>query len=166
MPSSRLAWIGLAIRLGTAGIWLVAGITKLFELETFKTGVAAYDVLPHSLVAPFAYALPFVEAGTGLYLLIGLFVRPAAILTSVMIVAFVAAQAQAWARGLRLDCGCFGSLAASRVGFWTILRDTALGIPGLVMAIKPARALSVDMKVLGLADGFGPGWHAKPARYR
>lgn len=150
-------WVGLALRLVAAGIWLAAGVPKLADLEHFHTQVAAYDILPHALVSPFAYALPFVEVGLGLYLALGLLIRPAAILASVLMVVFIAAQAQAWYRGLVLDCGCFGTLALQRIGLVTILRDTGLGLPSLAMAIWPARLLSLDSYWLGRPDRFAIG---------
>jgi uncharacterized membrane protein YphA (DoxX/SURF4 family) len=150
-------WIGLAIRLGAAGIWLAAGVAKVADLEHFHTQVKAYDVLPHALVGPFAYALPFVEIGIGVYLLIGLWIRPAAILACVLMVVFIVAQAQAWYRGLVLDCGCFGKLSIEKVGLATILRDVGLGLPSLAMAIWPARKLSLDSSWLGRPDRFTIG---------
>jgi uncharacterized membrane protein YphA (DoxX/SURF4 family) len=148
--------VGLAIRLVAAAIWLFAGIAKLFDLEHFRSEVAAFKLLPHALVTPFAYGLPFVETFLGLYLLLGLLVAPVAILTCVLMAAFLIAQVQAWARGLSLDCGCFGTLAQQKVGFWSIARDAALGIPGLVLAFRPARYLSLDQRFLGLPDAFAP----------
>ena len=56
----------------------------------------------------------------GLYLLAGLLTRIAAIVACALMVLFLIAQAQAWARGLSLDCGCFGTLTHERVGLWTI----------------------------------------------
>jgi len=152
-----LPWIGLVIRLAAAGIWLAAGIAKLADLEHFRTQVAAYDVLPHALVGPFAYALPFLEVGIGLYLAVGLWVRPVAIVACGLMVVFIAAQAQAWYRGLVLDCGCFGAVAQEKVGLTTILRDVALGLPSLAMAIWPARRLSLDSYWLGRPDRFAIG---------
>jgi uncharacterized membrane protein YphA (DoxX/SURF4 family) len=146
--------IGLAIRLTAAAIWLVAGSAKLADLTQFHAQVDAYRLLPQTLEAPFAYALPLIEVGLGVYLAIGLFVRPAAIFGCALIVVFVAAIAQAAVRGLTLDCGCFGSLAAERVGPGTILRDAALGVPSLVLAVWPARFLSVDRAWLGRPDRF------------
>jgi hypothetical protein len=67
-------------------------------------------------------------------------------------VLFLIAQAQAWARGLSLDCGCFGTLTHEQVGLWTIVRDVSLGVPSLVMALYPARLLSVDAAFLVLPD--------------
>ena len=95
-------------------------------------------------MAPFAYALPFLEVVVGLYLLVGLWIRPVAIVACVLMVVFIVAQAQAWYRGLVLDCGCFGTISQQKVGLTTILRDAALGLPSLAMAIWPARKLSLD----------------------
>lgn len=149
-----LPWVGLAVRLTAAGIWLAAGISKVVELETFRAQVAKYDVLPHALVRPFAYVLPFLELGIGVYLALGLFVRAAAAVACVLMVLFVIAQAQAWARGLVLDCGCFGSIAQQQVGFWSIVRDAALGIPSVIVLLWPPRRLSVDAALLGRPDRF------------
>jgi uncharacterized membrane protein YphA (DoxX/SURF4 family) len=151
---SALPWLGLALRLGAAGIWFAAGIAKLTELEHFRSQVAAYDLLPGSLVSPFAYALPFVEVFLGLYLALGLLTRPAAIATSLLMLLFIIALSQAWARGLVLDCGCFGGIAREKVGAWAVVRDTALGIPGVLLAVWPARRLSLDARLLGLPDRF------------
>jgi len=153
---SALPWAGLGVRLLAAAIWLVAGAAKLADLEHFRDQVGAYDLLPHAVVGPFAYLLPFLEVGAGLYLLIGLLVRPTAILTCVLMAAFLVAQVQAWARGLSLDCGCFGTLASESVGFGSVLRDAALGLPGLALAIRPARRWSLDSRLLGLDDAWRP----------
>lgn len=152
MPRSALPWLGLAIRLVAAAIWLVAGAAKLPELETFRQQVLRYDVLPGALVTPFAYALPFVEVGLGLYLALGLFVRATAGATTLLMLVFISAQAQAWARGLILDCGCFGAISREPVGLASVLRDAALGIPGLVLLLWPARRWSLDRRLLGRDD--------------
>lgn len=146
--------LGLGIRLLAAAIWIAAGVAKIGDLEHFHAQVHAYRLLPTAFELPFAYALPFVEVAVGTYLAVGLLIRPAAILSCALMVAFVAAMAQAWARGLSLDCGCFGELARERVGAGTILRDAALGLPSLVMALRPPRLLSLDRSRLGLPDRF------------
>jgi uncharacterized membrane protein YphA (DoxX/SURF4 family) len=145
---------GLAIRLAAATVWLVAGAAKVADLTHFHAQVEQYRLLPHALEAPFAYALPFVELFVGAYLLVGLLTRAAGIAACVLMALFLIAQAQAWARGLSLDCGCFGTLTHERVGFLTVLRDVALGLPSLVMALYPARLLSIDRSFLGLPDSF------------
>jgi uncharacterized membrane protein YphA (DoxX/SURF4 family) len=138
-------WVGLAIRLLAAGIWLVFGLIKIADgLSTFEGQVAKYQLLPHVLTAPFAYALPFVEVFVGLYLLFGLMTRFAAAFSCVLMVMFLAAIGQAWARGLHINCGCASTTFQEKVGVWAFLRDLGFGIPSLVMLIWPARLFSLD----------------------
>jgi uncharacterized membrane protein YphA (DoxX/SURF4 family) len=152
----RLPWIGLAVRLAAAAIWLAAGFAKALDFTAFQSQIAGYDVLPAGLVEPVAYVLPIGEILLGCYLLVGALVRPAAIVSTVLIGIFIAAQAQAWARGLVINCGCFGTADLQRVGAGTILRDVALAVPSLILVVWPARHLSVDKTVLGLDDPFSP----------
>ncbi|HEY3068696.1 MAG TPA: MauE/DoxX family redox-associated membrane protein [Gaiellaceae bacterium] len=148
-------WIGLAVRLAAAGIWLVAGVAKIAGLTAFKAEVAAYDVAPSTLVEPIAYSLPFIEVALGAYLAVGLLVRPAAALSVALMLLFIGVQAQAWARGLSIECGCFGGLSRETVGAGSIARDVALSLPSLLLLIRPARHLSLDRRLLGHADAFG-----------
>jgi uncharacterized membrane protein YphA (DoxX/SURF4 family) len=145
-------FLGLAIRVTAGLVWLVAGAAKIADLEHFRVQVEAYRLVPDGFEAAFAYALPFLEVGIGLYLIVGLFVRGTAALSCVLMALFVVAMVQARLRGLVLDCGCFGALARQPIGWWTIARDVALGVPGLVMLILPARFLSLDARLLGKRD--------------
>jgi uncharacterized membrane protein YphA (DoxX/SURF4 family) len=169
---TAVAGLGVLVRLTAAGIWLVAGAAKIADLQHFHAQVVQYRLLPHALEAPFAYTLPFVEVLVGLYLAVGLLTRAAAAVGCVLMILFLVAQAQAWARGLVLDCGCFGNLSHETIGLWTILRDVALGIPSLVMLWRPARWLSLDSALLGLPDRFasqswgGAGGRARLLRRR
>ncbi|HVO38513.1 MAG TPA: MauE/DoxX family redox-associated membrane protein [Spirochaetia bacterium] len=152
---STLPWLGLAIRVAAAAVWLVAGLTKLPDLAAFPALVERYDILPRFLAEAFAYALPFFEIGLGLYLAAGLFVRASALIGTALFALFLAAQAQAWLRGLPLDCGCFGTISRSTVGPGTIARDFLLGIPTFLMLAFPARKLSLDRRLFGARDSFG-----------
>jgi len=146
---------GLAIRIAAAAVWIGAGAAKIPQMESFRDLVGRYGILPPALAAPFAYVLPFFEIGLGLYLAVGLFVRGSALVGTVLLVMFLAAQAQAWARGITLDCGCFGTAVQSTVGPLTMLRDAGLGIPTFLMLALPARWLSLDRLLFGAADRFG-----------
>jgi uncharacterized membrane protein YphA (DoxX/SURF4 family) len=142
--ASRLPWIGTAARVAAGAIWLVAGSAKALDFASFETQVRAYDVLPGGLVAWVAYGLPLFEIGLGAYLVAGLLIRPAAVVSCVLIAGFIAVQAQAWARGLVVDCGCFGSLARERVGPLSVGRDVLLAVPSVMALVLPARRLSLD----------------------
>ena len=156
LPRGWLAWAGLAVRVAAAGVWLVSGAAKVPDIHGFQVLVQRYAILPPTLAAPFATVLPFLEIGIGLYLLAGLFVRGTALVGTLLVAAFLAAQITALARGISLDCGCFGRIAETTVSPFTILRDFGLGVPTFVMLAAPARALSLDKRL------FGSGSTARP----
>jgi uncharacterized membrane protein YphA (DoxX/SURF4 family) len=109
--------------------------------------VRAYRLLPESLVAPIAFGLPMIEIAVGLALLVGAFVRAAAIAAAVLLVVYVAAVGSAWARGLQIDCGCFGGggqVAAGQTAYPTeILRDIGLLVVALALARRPRSRLAL-----------------------
>ncbi|WP_016933902.1 MauE/DoxX family redox-associated membrane protein [Rhodococcus sp. R1101] len=104
-------WVGLVstlARFGLAAVWLVSGWVKFSDPTQTVVAVRAYHILPTDWVRPFAAVFPVLELVLGLVLLVGLATRPAALLSALGLVALVAAIASAWARGLSIDCGCFG----------------------------------------------------------
>ncbi len=155
-PVGGISWLGFALRLASAAIWILAGTSKLPDLAGFADQVQRYQLLPGFLVAPVAFVLPFFEIFLGLYLAAGLFVRASALAGTILFIVFLGAQVQALIRGLKLDCGCFGDLTRSTVGPWTLLRDAALGIPTFLMLALPARKLSLDSRLFGARDRFSP----------
>lgn len=152
--AATLPWLGFGIRLIAAAVWIIAGAAKLPDLGAFAAQVDRYQLLPHVLGTALAYVLPFFEIFLGLYLVAGLFVRASALAGSILFVIFLAAQVRAMARGLTLDCGCFGTLSQPTVGLWTLLRDAALGLPTFLMLPLPARRLSLDRRLFGARDHF------------
>ncbi|HEY8473714.1 MAG TPA: MauE/DoxX family redox-associated membrane protein, partial [Natronosporangium sp.] len=94
-------------------------------------------------------ALPFVELALGGLLLVGLGVRVAAAVSTGLLVVFAAAVASAWARGLVIDCGCFGGggelAAGTDPGYGLeIARDAALALVSAALFAWPRTKLSVD----------------------
>lgn len=73
-----------------------------------RQAIAAYELLPGGMIDFPAVALPAVELILGLMLLIGVFLRWAAVASAIILVGFIVGVASAWARGLSIDCGCFG----------------------------------------------------------
>ena len=153
--SKPVAWLGLAVRLAAAVVWIVSGAVKIPEIQSFRVLVQRYGILPDVLAGPFAYILPFFELAIGLYLAAGLFVQGTALVGTLLFALFLTAQASAWARGINLDCGCFGTLIQTTVGPLTILRDFSLGIPTFLMLAFPARTLSLDHRLFGARNMFG-----------
>lgn len=104
--SGRLSYHFCRILLGA--IFIYAGMLKIDDAQGFAGQVAAYRILPYQWNYFVAATLPWVELLCGLLLVINRKVRPAALVVGVMTLVFVAALASVMARGLEIDCGCFG----------------------------------------------------------
>ena len=142
-----LLWLGTAARLLLGGAFVVAGVLKLPDPAAAVRAVRAYRLLPESLTGPVAFGMPVLEIAVGLALLAGVFVRTAAIASAVLLVVFVAAVGAAWARGLQIDCGCFGDGGEVGAGDTAypaeILRDLALLVAALALARWPRSRLAL-----------------------
>jgi uncharacterized membrane protein YphA (DoxX/SURF4 family) len=101
-------WLTLIARLGLGGVLLAAGGLKIGNLQKSAMSVRAYEMLPVGLANFLGFVLPWIEIGMGLLLIVGVAVSIVGLLGALTMLAFVVAIAQAWARGLSIDCGCFG----------------------------------------------------------
>jgi uncharacterized membrane protein YphA (DoxX/SURF4 family) len=140
--------VGTVARLGLAAVWFVSGAIKASDLNQTYVAVQAYDVLPAGVVSGVASAVPFIELALGLLLLLGLGTRLVAALSAVVLLAFVAAIAQAWARGLSIDCGCFGGGGQVAPGQTEYLQEIVRDVLFLALAgwllVRPRSLLSMD----------------------
>ncbi|WBB56795.1 MauE/DoxX family redox-associated membrane protein [Verrucosispora sp. WMMD573] len=147
-------WLGLAVRLGLAIVWLWAGWSKVGDLAASGRAVNAYQVLPYDVAMVVGAALPFVELALALLLLIGLATRLTAGVSAALLLVFIAGIASAWSRGLAIDCGCFGvggELPAGESPSYLpeILRDIGfLALAGFLL-IWPRTAVSADGALTG-----------------
>lgn len=141
-------WLGLVARLVAGGVWLVAGALKVTDPAGSIAAVRAYELLPGSLVEPVGVALPAVEIVVGLALVVGAFTRGAAVVSALLYVAFIVGIASVWARGMEIDCGCFGGGGAEEGASssypWEIARDAALLAASLYVAVLRRTRLAVD----------------------
>lgn len=141
-------WLGLVARLVTGGVWIWAGALKLGDSYQSVQAVRAYELLPESLVEPVGYLLPVLEVVVGFALVVGVLTRGAAVLSALLFVVFIIGIASAWARGLQIDCGCFGGggydPGAEAAYPWEIARDAALLLASLFLVRWPRTRLSLD----------------------
>lgn len=101
-------WLSLCARLVLGGVLLAAGYLKAFNPSKAKMAVRAYQALPVPIANIFGLALPWLEIGAGLLLIMGVAVRYTSVFAGALLLLFIVAISQAWARGLSIDCGCFG----------------------------------------------------------
>lgn len=147
--NSRVAdGVGLVARLVLGGVLLVAGGLKVTTPESLAKATQAYQVLPHDVATYVGYSLPIIEVILGLLLIVGLFTRISAVISSFLMVAFIIGIAQAWARGLTIDCGCFGGGgtvdAEDTQYLQRIIEDIGLLACGLWLSWRPQSFLSLE----------------------
>ena len=151
--------VGTLARLGLAVVWLISGGLKAADPEQTYLAVSAFDVLPAGMVSLVAAALPFVELALGVLLLVGFGVRPAAVASLLLLAAFVVGVAQAWARGLAIDCGCFGGGGPVDPGQTRypqeLARDAGLLLLAAWLAVRPRTVLAVDIRRPAMAESGG-----------
>ncbi len=140
-------------RLILGGVWVAAGMSKIGDLAASGRAVAAYRLLPHDAATFLGAVLPFLEIALGLLLILGLATRLAAAASAILLIAFIAGIASAWARGLRIDCGCFGAggdLAAGEQPqyFSETIRDIALLALAGFLVVFPRTRFSLDSRLL------------------
>lgn len=145
--------IGTLARLGLAAVLLVSGLLKAIDPDQTYVAVRAYDVLPRAGVEVVAALLPFVELAVGLLLVAGIGIRVVAAGAAVLLVVFIVGVAQAWARGLSIDCGCFGGGGAVAPGqtayVQEILRDVGLLALAGWLVVRPRSLFALETWMTG-----------------
>ena len=152
-------WVSTTLRLVLAGICLWAGLAKIGDLAASVRAVRAFELLPEVLAKPVGYGLPVVEILLGLLLLGGLLTRYAAAAVALLMLGFVVGIASAWARGLAIDCGCFGGGGPIDPDLTQypleIARDLAIAAAAAVLVRWPRSRFSLDSS-LGLVVDQAP----------
>lgn len=143
-------WIGLIARLTLGGVLLAAGYLKAIAPDKSQMAVRSYEMLPNSIANLLGLVLPFLEIAIGVLLILGALTKVMAVLGGFTMVIFIIAISQAWARGLNIDCGCFGGGGAVEPGqtkyLQEILRDTGLAFLAAYLIRYPLSKFSVDKK--------------------
>ncbi|MCD4527440.1 MauE/DoxX family redox-associated membrane protein [Nocardioides sp. cx-173] len=141
-------WLGLGARLVTGGVWIYAGAVKLPDPYASVQAVRAYELLPSSLAEAVGYLLPPLEVVVGIALVLGVLTRGAAVVSALLFVAFIVGIASAWARGMEIDCGCFGGGGYdpdARSNYpWEIARDSALLLASCYLVWLRRSRLALD----------------------
>lgn len=114
-------YAALALSLGLAAVFIYAGVEKMGDSLQFADTIAAFGILPVALISLLALSLPPFEIACGLLLLWPPTRRVGALAIALISVVFFSALLSALARGLTLDCGCFGIGAPSRPRMWVEL---------------------------------------------
>jgi uncharacterized membrane protein YphA (DoxX/SURF4 family) len=141
-------WVSTVVRVGLAGVLLWSGGAKVTEPQQAVMAVQAYEILPTGLGEFVGYGLPLFELALGIALLLGVATRISAVVAGALMTAFVVGVASAWARGLSIDCGCFGGGGAVPEGeanyLPVLLRDLGFAAMAAWLVVFPASRWAMD----------------------
>ena len=145
-------WFGFAARLVIGGVWIAAGVLKLPDPAASVRAVRAYDLLPEAVVPMVGHLLPVVEVVVGTALVLGLLTRGGALVSALLFLLFVGAIASVWARGISIECGCFGGGGARQDASSSypleIVRDVGLLALSVFLVWSPRTRLALDRLLL------------------
>jgi uncharacterized membrane protein YphA (DoxX/SURF4 family) len=151
--------VQLVLRLALGLVFVYASLAKIADPRAFARIVYHYQIIgPSASIPPavpnaFAVALPFVEALSGVLLVIGVLRREAAALLGLLLVVFLLAVSSALYRGIDIEnCGCFSLTGKGReagakllledLGLLAIAAAVVVGAGGGDRAPDPAGAVS------------------------
>lgn len=145
-------WISLLSRLLLGGSLLYAGANKVTHLANSVQSVNAFQLpIPYELVKVIGYGLPILEIIVGFFLILGILISAMATIGTGMMLVFIAGIVSVWARGISIDCGCFGNggVTDDPKYLQDIMRDLLLALAGVWLMVRPNRFMSIDRWILG-----------------
>ncbi len=124
----------LLARIVLAVTFLVSSIGKFLDLKGSRKAMRDFG-LPESLAGPAAIGLPVVELLTALLLIPTSTAWWGAILSFLLLAAFVGGIAYNMAKGRAPDCHCFGQIHSEPAGPRTLIRNGLLGLVALFIIL-------------------------------
>lgn len=132
-------------RFGLAAMWITSGASKIGKHMTVTQSIEAYEIFTPHWSGLLANLIGPLELAGGLILLLGIKIRPAGWVSFGVLVLFIIGLASAYARGLQIDCGCFGPDPDHTDGDlrWAIIRDVGLIAVTLFMIYRPFKKFAL-----------------------
>ena len=127
----RLAGIGIGV------VFLAAAAAKLWDPAALAQDIRHFRLIPSALTPLLAIVLPWIELLAALSLLARVRPRSGAWVALGALLVFTVAVAAAMARGLDFECGCFGTLAATRIGVRKLATNLALLAIASIAVLDP-----------------------------
>lgn len=137
--SGRRKLATFALRLALGLVFLYAGYVKLRQpWYVFAGMIDNYGVVAPSVSEIIARVLPPLEVVLGVALLAGLYRKTSSAAAILLLLPFFALMVWAYAKGMKIDCGCFGP--GQMLGPRTILRDGLLVAASICFAVLSWRS--------------------------
>jgi uncharacterized membrane protein YphA (DoxX/SURF4 family) len=126
VPKDITTCINGILRLLVGGAFVFAGVLKIADPAQFAQDVGNYRLVPHELTNLLAILLSWIEVAAGSFVLAGIWLRAAALVITSLTVMFFLVIVSALARGLNIECGCFGTVGGRHVGLVNLGIDATL----------------------------------------
>jgi uncharacterized membrane protein YphA (DoxX/SURF4 family) len=134
-----------AVRIFLGFIFIFAAVTKVADPVGFSQSIYNYKLMPDFLINFLAIAIPWIELVAGILLVFGISVKENSVIISGLLIVFIIAVGISLARGLDIDCGCFGTVDGSKVGLMKILENVGLLLLGLILIKFDSKYFSLTM---------------------
>ncbi len=92
-------------------VFLISGLAKISDPVRFLFTLRGFRLFPGMIEAFLAVYIPWLEFVLGLSMLLGLLSRTSSLMLAALNAGFIFAIGSVVARGIEVDCGCFGLLA-------------------------------------------------------
>jgi putative oxidoreductase len=132
-------WLEIVVRVVLGAVFIYAGSVKIMAPEPLADSIASFAILPGALVVPLALGLPPFEIASGALLIIGWPRGIGAMAVLVVCAVFCIALGSALARGITVDCGCFGAGIPLRTKMWWDLGRDVLLLAGALFVYGYSR---------------------------
>jgi peroxiredoxin/uncharacterized membrane protein YphA (DoxX/SURF4 family) len=164
----------LLVRLVLAGVFGLAGVTKLADLPGSRSAMRNFGV-PERFSGPAGLALPLVELAVAVMLLPKASAWWAALIGMVLLLAFIVGIGYNLAMGRTPDCHCFGQVYSEPVGKPTLVRNAILAalaaflllqgpdhpgssVVGWLGGVTPSERVILGLGIVLVAGMAGIGW--------
>ncbi len=156
-------WILFLMRLTLGAVFSFSAWNKIMAPQALADAIVGFEIIPESIALEAAIMLIWLELICGTFMILGLWARATVIVITGMLTLFEVGLITVVARGIEVNCGCFGQFSEMQVGWSTIIRNMVqLGFCALLLyygswkysldlVIKIRRRIKVDL----------PGWRKR-----
>jgi putative oxidoreductase len=127
----RNPYTATAFRLFLGGSFIIASMSKIFYPLEFAENVAGFQMVPIWGVNVWALIMPWSELVAGLFMILGIRTRAAAVIIGGLLLLFIVGLVINLIQGTPINCGCFESVGEP-IGWALVIRDVIM----LLMAIQ------------------------------
>ncbi|MBS4033850.1 MAG: DoxX family membrane protein [Ignavibacterium sp.] len=128
-------------RIALGFLFIYAGAEKISDPAGFSLSISNYKLLPIYMINFFAISMPWIEIVAGILLVFGIAVKENAFILNTMLIVFIFAISISLARGLSIDCGCFGK--GNQIGIQKLIENSLMFFAGVLLIMFDSKILAL-----------------------